>query len=129
MTLGGTVPEALMTVVAAATVFSVMFAIGLGIVPREFRWVLQHSGLVARGLFSVLIAVPVVALAVASHLEMEEDPTILIVQAQVVVGVQVEVERISIVLREDEEIEEADAEVAAVDTGAVTKDVETIVIT
>ncbi|MBK6805868.1 MAG: hypothetical protein IPG84_13920 [Betaproteobacteria bacterium] len=65
MTLGGTVPEALMTVVAAATVFSVMFVIGLGIVPREFRWVWQHSGLVAKGLFSVLIAVPALALVVA----------------------------------------------------------------
>lgn len=65
MTLGGTVPEVLMTVVAAATVFSVMFVIGLGIVPREFRWVWQHSGLVAKGLFSVLIAVPALALVVA----------------------------------------------------------------
>ena len=65
MTVGGVVPELLMTATAAATVFSVMFVIGLGIVPREFRWVWQHSGLVAKGLFSVLIAVPALALVVA----------------------------------------------------------------
>lgn len=65
MTAGGVVPELLMTATAAATVFSVMFVIGLGIVPREFRWVWQHSGLVAKGLFSVLIAVPALALVVA----------------------------------------------------------------
>ena len=65
MTAGGVVPELLMTATAAATVFSVMFVIGLGIVPREFRWVWQHSGLLAKGLFSVLIAVPALALVVA----------------------------------------------------------------
>ena len=93
MTLGGTVPEALMTVVAAATVFSVMFAIGLGIVPREFRWVLQHSGLVARGLFSVLIAVPVVALAVARAFDLSRPVEIGIVLMAISPGAPVALRR------------------------------------
>jgi bile acid:Na+ symporter, BASS family len=65
MPVSGAIPEAVLTVVAAATVFTVMFSIGLGIVPREFRWVWGNPGLVARGLFSVLVAVPAVALVVA----------------------------------------------------------------
>jgi len=93
MTLGGTVPETLMTVVAAATVFSVMFAIGLGIVPREFRWVLQHSGLVARGLFSVLIAVPVVALAVARAFDLARPVEIGIVLMAISPGAPVALRR------------------------------------
>jgi len=93
MTLGGTVPEALMTVVAAATVFTVMFAIGLGIVPREFRWVLQHSGLVARGLFSVLIAVPVVALAVARAFDLARPVEIGIVLMAISPGAPVALRR------------------------------------
>lgn len=79
MTLGGTVPEALMTAVATATVFSVMLAIGLGIVPREFRWVWQHRGLVAKGLFSVLIAVPALALVVATAFDLSRPVEIGIV--------------------------------------------------
>lgn len=49
--------------VAAATVFAVMFDLGLRIVAGEFRWVLRHPGLIARGLFAVLVAVPAIALA------------------------------------------------------------------
>ena len=93
MTLGGTVPEALMTVVAAATVFSVMFAIGLGIVPREFRWVLQRSGLVAKSLFSVLIAVPVVALAVARAFDLSRPVEIGIVLMAISPGAPVALRR------------------------------------
>ena len=40
MPITGPIPAELLTLVAAATVFSVMFDLGLGIVPREFRWVL-----------------------------------------------------------------------------------------
>jgi BASS family bile acid:Na+ symporter len=62
------VPEAVLTIVAAATVFTVMLTIGLGIVLREFRSEWGNPGLVARGLFSVLVAVPVAAVLVARGL-------------------------------------------------------------
>src|SRR2546430_1932186 len=60
----GAIPEQLLTVVAASTVFTVMFVLGLGIVLSEFRWVWGRPSLVAKGLFSVLIAVPALALIV-----------------------------------------------------------------
>jgi bile acid:Na+ symporter, BASS family len=62
------VSEAVLTVVAAATVFTVMLTIGLGIVLREFRWVCRHPALVGRALFSVLVAVPAAAVLVARGL-------------------------------------------------------------
>ena len=38
-----------------------MFDLGLAIVPGEFRWVAQRPGLLLKALFSVLVAVPVLA--------------------------------------------------------------------
>lgn len=70
MPVSGPVPWALLSLVAVATVFAVMFAIGLAIVPGEFRWVWRRPGLVLKGLFSVLVAVPVLALVVARGLEL-----------------------------------------------------------
>ncbi|MGA8032264.1 MAG: hypothetical protein WCB48_07695, partial [Casimicrobiaceae bacterium] len=64
MPVTGPIPEWLLTAVAAATIFTVMFGIGLGVVLREFRWVWRHPGLIARALFAVLIAVPAPALLV-----------------------------------------------------------------
>jgi len=64
MPISGPIPEWLLTAVAAATIFTVMLDVGLGVVLREFRWVWRHPGLVARSLFAVLIAVPALALLV-----------------------------------------------------------------
>jgi BASS family bile acid:Na+ symporter len=64
MPLSGPIPEQVLTIVAAATVFTVMFDLGFGIVLGEFRWVWRHPGSIVKGLFSVLIAVPALALAV-----------------------------------------------------------------
>ena len=60
--LDGPVPERLLTLAAAATVFAVMFDLGLGIVPREFRWVWSRPRLVLRGLLSVLVVAPLIAI-------------------------------------------------------------------
>ncbi len=65
MPIDGPIPETVLTFVAAATLFTVMFDLGLALVPGEFRWVARHPGLVLKGLFAVLIAVPVLALLVA----------------------------------------------------------------
>ena len=65
MPITGLVPDWLFSIVAAATVFTVMFDLGLAIVPGEFRWVAERPGLLAKGLFSVLVAVPAVAWLVA----------------------------------------------------------------
>src|SRR5512143_1269033 len=47
-----------------------MFDIGLAIVPGEFRWVLRRPGLMLKGIFSVVVAVPVLALVVIRLLEL-----------------------------------------------------------
>ena len=64
MIIDGLVPERVVTLVAAATIFVVMFTLGLGIVLSEFRGVVRDSGLVGRALFAVLVAVPVLAVVV-----------------------------------------------------------------
>jgi predicted Na+-dependent transporter len=66
----GIVPDWLLTVVAMATVFTVMFSIGLGVAFGEFRWIWRRPGLMLKALFAVLVAVPAVALVVAHALEL-----------------------------------------------------------
>lgn len=70
MPITGAVPEWLFSIVAVATVFTVMFDIGLAIVPGEFRWVAERPGLMLKGLFSVLVAVPALAWMVARGLDL-----------------------------------------------------------
>jgi predicted Na+-dependent transporter len=60
----GPVAGWVLNLVAVGTVFTVMFSVGLGIVVSELRLVWQRPGLMLRGLFSVLVAVPALALAV-----------------------------------------------------------------
>ena len=70
MPIDGPVPASILTIVAAATLFVVMFDAGLSIVPGEFRWVLRRPALLIKALFSVLIAVPVIALVVTRALDL-----------------------------------------------------------
>ena len=70
MPLTGIVPNWLFSVVAVATVFTVMFDIGLAIVPGEFRSIGRHPGVMLKGLFSVLVAVPALAWIVARALDL-----------------------------------------------------------
>ena len=93
MVPGGIVPEALMTIAAAVTVFSVMFVVGLRIPFGEFRWVWEHPGLIARGLFSVLVAVPAVAIAVARALDLPRAADIGIVLMAISPGAPVALRR------------------------------------
>jgi predicted Na+-dependent transporter len=64
MIIDGLIPERVITLVAAATIFTVMFTLGLGIVLGELRGVARSPGLVVRALFAVLVAVPVLAVVV-----------------------------------------------------------------
>ena len=70
MPIDGPIPGWILSIVAAATLFTVMFDLGLAIVPGEFRWVLQHPAQLLKGLFCVLIAVPVIALVVTRALDL-----------------------------------------------------------
>jgi BASS family bile acid:Na+ symporter len=64
----GIVPQPVMTAVAGATIFAVMFALGLAIDVRDLRWALARPWLVARGLVSVLVVVPIIGVALAHAL-------------------------------------------------------------
>lgn len=71
MPIDGPIPHEVLTVVAASTVFSVMFALGLGIVLTELRGVLKQPGPLARALFAVLVAVPAIALGIVRLLSLD----------------------------------------------------------
>jgi bile acid:Na+ symporter, BASS family len=93
MPVSGPIPEQILTIVAAATIFTVMFDLGLGIVLREFRWVFQHPGLLARGLFAVLVVVPVMALVVVRVFDLPRGVEIGIVLMAVSPGAPVALRR------------------------------------
>jgi len=91
--MSGAIPEALVTAVAAATIFTIMFDLGLGIALREFRWFSQHPGLIARALFCVLIAVPALAVLVARTFELARAVQIGIVLMAISPGAPVALRR------------------------------------
>lgn len=64
MPLDAPIPQPLLASVAAVAIFVVMLDLGLGIVVGEFRWVWRNPRIVVRGVLSVLVVVPLIALAV-----------------------------------------------------------------
>jgi BASS family bile acid:Na+ symporter len=70
MPVTGPVPDWLLSAVAIATIFTIMFDLGLAIVPGEFRSVARQPGLLLKGLFAVLVAVPALAWIVARALDL-----------------------------------------------------------
>jgi predicted Na+-dependent transporter len=61
VTSGGILPEWVLPAVAAATIFVVMFDLGLAIVPGDSRWVAKRPVLFGRALFAALVAPPAIA--------------------------------------------------------------------
>ncbi len=70
MPVTGVIPEWLLSLAAIVTVFTIMFGLGLAIVPSEFRGVARQPGAMIKGLFSVLVAVPALAWIVARSLDL-----------------------------------------------------------
>ena len=66
--MSGFGPSWLFPSCAAATVFCVMFAIGLSVAPGDLRRAWNAPGPLLRGLFIVLVAVPVMALVIVRSL-------------------------------------------------------------
>ncbi len=93
MPIDGPVPGWILSIVAAATLFTVMFDLGLAIVPGEFRWVLQHPAQLLKGLFCVLIAVPVIALVVTKGLDLPRSAEVGIVLMAISPGAPVALRR------------------------------------
>jgi bile acid:Na+ symporter, BASS family len=91
--MGTTVPEWLLTAVIAVTVFTVMFGIGLGVTPAELRRVWQSPSSMLRGLFSVLVAVPVLAVVIARAFDLSRAAEIGIVLMAISPGAPVALRR------------------------------------
>jgi len=64
------VPGWLLNACVALTVFAVMFGIGLGVTPRDWRDAWRTPAPMLRALFAVLIVVPALALAVTRMLDL-----------------------------------------------------------
>ncbi len=93
MPIEGPVPGTALSIVAVATVFTVMFDLGLAIVPGEFRWVAQRPLLMLKGLFSVLVAVPALALVVTRALDLPRAAEVGIVLMAISPGAPVALRR------------------------------------
>ncbi len=93
MTPAGIVPDWLFAAVAAATLFVVMFDLGLAIVPGEFRWVLARPALVLRALFAALVAVPALAWLVARAFDLPRAAEVGIVLMAISPGAPVALRR------------------------------------
>ena len=93
MQAGGPVPDWLLSAAAVATVFTVMFDLGLALVPGEFRWVGERPGLMLKGLFSVLVAVPALAWIVVRALDLPRAAEIGIVLMAISPGAPVALRR------------------------------------
>jgi BASS family bile acid:Na+ symporter len=91
--MSGPIPEWVVTAFAVVTVFTVMSSIGLSIAPGELRWIWQRPGTMVRGLFSVLIAVPALALAVTRLLELPRLAAIGVVLMSISPGAPVALRR------------------------------------
>ena len=64
----GFIPWPVFALIATATVFTVMFAIGVSMDVRDLRWALSQPALVVRSLFAVLVVVPLLAIVVAQSI-------------------------------------------------------------
>ena len=93
MIVDGPIPERVLTLAAAATIFCVMLTLGLGIVVREVRRVGRNPGLVARALFAVLVAVPALALLVVHSLALPRAAQLGIVLMAIAPGAPVALHR------------------------------------
>jgi bile acid:Na+ symporter, BASS family len=93
MPLEGWVPQWLFTTVAAATVFVIMFDLGLALVPREFRWVVEHPALMAKAIFAVLVAVPALAWLVCRALDLPRAAEVGIMLMSIAPGAPVALRR------------------------------------
>ena len=89
----GVLPEWLLPVAAAGTIFAVMFGLGLAIAPRESAWVAKRPWLLGKALFAVLVAVPALAWIVVRIVDLPRAVEIGIVLMAVAPGAPVALRR------------------------------------
>jgi BASS family bile acid:Na+ symporter len=79
MPVDGPIPAQVFTLIAAATIFAVMFDLGLQIVPGEYDWTWRRARLLLKALFAVLVAVPAMAIIAAHAMSLDRHVEIGIV--------------------------------------------------
>jgi BASS family bile acid:Na+ symporter len=79
MPITGLIPDTIVTLLAVATLFAVMFTLGSGIGANDLRWTARHPTALAKGLFSVLVVAPAIAIAVSHALGVSREAEIGIV--------------------------------------------------
>lgn len=89
----GPIPDGVVAAAVAATLFVVMFALGLGIPLRELRRAWRSPGPMARGLFAVLVAAPAIALAVTRAFDLPRLAEIGIVLMSIAPGAPLSLRR------------------------------------
>lgn len=89
----GPIPQWVLNLFAAGTVFTVMFSVGLAVVVGDLRVVWQRPGLMLRGLFSVLVAVPALALLITRSLDLPRVAEVGIVLMSISPGAPVALRR------------------------------------
>ena len=87
------VPEWFISAFAVATGFVVMFHLGLGILPRELLWVWRRPALMLKALFSILVAVPAVALVIVRVLDLPRAAEVGIVVMAIAPGAPMALQR------------------------------------
>lgn len=93
MPTDGPVPPWLFSIAAAATLFAVMFDLGIAIVASEFRAVAQRPGSLAKALFAVVLAVPALAWVVCRVLDLPRAAEVGIMLMAVAPGAPVALRR------------------------------------
>lgn len=91
--MSGPIPEWVLNTLAAGTVFTVMFSVGLAVAAGDLRLVWQQPGLLARALFSVLVAVPVLAICITLSLDLPRSAQIGVVLMAISPGAPVALRR------------------------------------
>jgi len=86
MPITGLVPDTIVTLLAVATLFAVMFTLGSGVVANDLRWTVRHPTVLAKGLFSVIVVAPAIAIAIARALEVSREAEIGIVLMSICPG-------------------------------------------
>jgi predicted Na+-dependent transporter len=91
--IAGVIPEWALTGVAVATIFTLMFHLGITVAPGEYRSAWRTPGLMARGLFASLVAVPMIVLVVARAFDLPRPAEIGLVLMAISPGAPVALRR------------------------------------
>ena len=91
--MSGPIPEWVLNTLAAGTVFIVMFSVGMVVAAGDLRLIRQQPGLLVCGLFSVLIAVPALAICITHLLDLPRSAQVGVVLMAISPGAPVALRR------------------------------------